>query len=87
MSQNTKKKITQILNKIQNEGTSSIWIYPRKTEKTADEIYQYLIYQMGMWEGTVCCSHPKLSCNQEDMLVCYRDWIESKKRENKRRNN
>jgi hypothetical protein len=51
-------------------------------ELTGDEIYQRIMYKLNNTrpsEGIlVCCSHPKLTNEQEDELTKYKDYIEYK---------
>ena len=57
----------------------NVWKIEEQTILTSDEIMHKIMHKInntkqteGIW---VCCSHPKLSENQEDMLVNYRDNI------------
>ena len=52
-------------------------------ELTGDEIYQKIKYKLSNTDTSyqdiiICCSHPKLTCNQEDALVEYRDYCNMK---------
>jgi len=52
-------------------------------ELTGDEIYQKIKYKLSNTDTSktgliICCSHPKLTCNQEDALVDYKDYCNAK---------
>jgi hypothetical protein len=46
---------------------------------TGDEIYKKIKYKLSNTDTSkeniiICCSHPKLTCQQEDELVDYQDY-------------
>jgi hypothetical protein len=57
----------------------NVWKIEEQTELTSDEIMHKIMHKINNTRPTegiiVCCSHPKLTENQEDMLVNYRERV------------
>ena len=56
-------------------------------ELTGDEIYQKIKHKLSNTDTEkeniiICCSHPKLTCQQEDALKDYQDYCNIKFRKN-----